>query len=435
MRMVLAVLVAVVSLPVSAANIRFEPPNPDSQTAVTAHVLVKGCGSESVADVTRSGNIIGITIAASSTCAPESESLQDLRADLGVLPPGIYDVVASPGALLIAIAEGFLPVTEANPSFRIQPNTIDEAGGQIRLIGPIVFCAAGPSPIICGSATVKIDGVDAPVISKGNGELLVHAPPHDPGVVDVVVQGDAGTFTRTAALNYFAWTGAYDPAFFERVLVPVFFSGPGAFDSQWRTELAVHNGNPFTLMQGSDGLFMTPCMPVCDVRLAGGASQVVNGSNIATGVVQFLPRQATPQLDFSLLVRDVSRDATDFGTSVPVVREAEMFTRTFSLVNVPSDPRYRIGLRLYAYDTIPTTMAIGISALQGGQSAGFTVTLLPAHEHAFLLIGNLLASAPQLIGNGPLRIDITPLEPGTRAWGYVSITNNETQHVTTIAPE
>src|SRR4029079_14287108 len=120
-------------------------------------VLVKGCGSESVADVTRSGNIIGITIAASSTCAPESESLQDLRADLGVLPPGIYDVVASPGALLIAIAEGFLPVTEANPSFRIQPNTIDEAGGQIRLIGPIVLCTAGPSPIICGSATVKID--------------------------------------------------------------------------------------------------------------------------------------------------------------------------------------------------------------------------------------------------------------------------------------
>jgi len=130
MRMVLAVLVAVVSLPVSAANIRFEPPNPDSQTAVTAHVLVKGCGSESVADVTRSGNIIGITIAASSTCAPESESLQDLRADLGVLPPGIYDVVASPGALLIAIAEGFLPVTEAT---RVEVEAIIPGGNAVVL--------------------------------------------------------------------------------------------------------------------------------------------------------------------------------------------------------------------------------------------------------------------------------------------------------------
>ena len=54
---------------------------------------------------------------------------------------------------------------------------------------------------------------------------------------------------------------------------------------------------------------------------------------------------------------------------------------------------------------------------------------------AFLLIGDLLAEAPQLIGKGPLRIDVSPFESATRAWGYVSITNNDTQHVTVIAPE
>ncbi len=33
-----------------------------------------------------------------------------------------------------------------------------------------------------------------------------------------------------------------------------------------------------------------------------------------------------------------------------------------------------------------------------------------------------------------LRIDVLPVSPGTRIWAFVSVTNNETQHVTIIAP-
>ena len=63
------------------------------------------------------------------------------------------------------------------------------------------------------------------------------------------------------------------------------------------------------------------------------------------------------------------------------------------------------------------------------------MNLLPAREHAFAFIGDLLAEHPEVVGKGALRIDISPFEPATRAWGYVSITNNDTQHVTVIAPE
>ena len=33
-----------------------------------------------------------------------------------------------------------------------------------------------------------------------------------------------------------------------------------------------------------------------------------------------------------------------------------------------------------------------------------------------------------------LRIEVTPVTPGLRFWTFVSVTNNETQHVTLITP-
>ena len=32
-------------------------------------------------------------------------------------------------------------------------------------------------------------------------------------------------------------------------------------------------------------------------------------------------------------------------------------------------------------------------------------------------------------------VRVTPLTPGLRIWAFVSVTNNETQHVTTITPQ
>ena len=46
---------------------------------------------------------------------------------------------------------------------------------------------------------------------------------------------------------------------------------------------------------------------------------------------------------------------------------------------------------------------------------------------------DLATRFPELAGKGPLRIEIG--EPSSRAmWALVSVTNNETQHVTVIAP-
>src|SRR5260370_32300719 len=44
------------------------------------------------------------------------------------------------------------------------------------------------------------------------------------------------------------------------------------------------------------------------------------------------------------------------------------------------------------------------------------------------------STLPELQGVDRVRIEITPATDGLRLWAFVSVTNNETQHVTVIAP-
>jgi len=48
-------------------------------------------------------------------------------------------------------------------------------------------------------------------------------------------------------------------------------------------------------------------------------------------------------------------------------------------------------------------------------------------------IGDLSQIAP--LGNASrLAVEVEPLTPGLRIWSFVSVTNNETEHVTIITP-
>src|ERR1700736_2381943 len=100
---------------VSGANIRFDPPNPTSRTPVMAHVLgtiLIGCSTPS-AKATRYGSVISVTLE-QSACIPQGVDIVltgfDLPVDLGVLPSGVYEVVASGNPL---VAEGRLAVQDA----------------------------------------------------------------------------------------------------------------------------------------------------------------------------------------------------------------------------------------------------------------------------------------------------------------------------------
>jgi hypothetical protein len=144
----------------------------------------------------------------------------------------------------------------------------------------------------------------------------------DPGTYDVTV----GALTAIAAFHVPKPAPAMvNEAFYERVLLPVFWSGPGAFGAQWETEATLYNANEYPITAAHVTIFSVGCPFLCDVRpRADATTTVMAGSSTTAGVVEELPRQATAKIDFGLVIRDTSRADKDLGTEIPVVRDAQL---------------------------------------------------------------------------------------------------------------
>jgi hypothetical protein len=106
-------------------------------------------------------------------------------------------------------------------------------------------------------------------------------------------------------------------------------------------------------------------------------------------------------------------------------------------------------LRIYDIDgqqtTLVTVRVFGIHPIVPGstgvgkedQLLGEKIIALQpfgAEAPGYAELGDLSQIAP--LGNEQkVALEVEPLTPGLRMWAFVSITNNETQHVTVIAPQ
>lgn len=229
----------------------------------------------------------------------------------------------------------------------------------------------------------------------------------------------------------------------EKVLVPLVIEEEvaGAFGSRWQSELIGRND--------------------ADVRVevdtrVGGIPHATPAEPHTTFKYYFFPAEqgsasllwiSTPHnemVTFNLRVRDISRQAQTWGTEIPVVREREFFqNRILSLLNVPTDSRFRQTLRIYDVDTEEVnSIRLRIynqetDALLVDQVQQFAFPPGP-RGHTIpgrIQINNLADAYPAIRGAERVRVEITPATPQLRFWAFVSITNNETQHVTTITPQ
>jgi hypothetical protein len=161
---------------------------------------------------------------------------------------------------------------------------------------------------------------------------------------------------------------------------------------------------------------------------------------------------------FHLRAHDISRDASTFGTSVPVVREKDVYTGRLQLIDIPVGGDFRSALRVYDWDSntkVPRVVRLRIYEvclyatpdwylgkcndealvdttldLPNGGEESYTN---PDHP-GFAMIGDLAAAFPQLVGPSRVRIDLDPVTSDLRFWAFASTTHNETQQVTVIAP-
>lgn len=244
------------------------------------------------------------------------------------------------------------------------------------------------------------------------------------------------------------------PQELERILLPIASNRPGAYGSLWVTRFTVVNGLDRALIQNEDAgafgncLFPEPPPPNVPSKTAFDPPLCVPDRGWKPGVLIWVRRDVADRLYFSLRVQDTSRQSLTWGTEIPVVRERELRTGKIVLPNVPLDDRFRQSLRVYDVENTAAPCdrvmvrvfdqqsgaTLGAQELEltepdGGPCTGQNAIYYPnaAEVHG---IGQLLTGpAPDVVG-----VEITPVTT-FRFWAFISVTNNETQHVTTITPQ
>jgi IPT/TIG domain len=322
-------------------------------------------------------------------------------------------------SLLLAVLLSAVPLFAQEVPFSMTPSSGPTTGGTVVTIKGNF--GEWPYGVYFGEAhatnTTRVD----------EHTLVATTPAHLPGRVDVRIF-EYDIFLATGLT--FEFIGDPPVSAFERILLPVFSPPiPGAFGSEFRTALRVMNtGNRemevFGLTQNcvvlcpdpnGDPMRLMPFVP------AGDEEIIYLGK--PGRFIYVTPEQA---LHFSanLRVYDTSRAGENFGTAIPIVRHSQFRTTPFGLVGVPTDPRFRNTLRLYA--TAPTT--VRIDGLDDGDSRTVALSGGSLHEPAYAQISFSGTEA------GLKNLVIVPAEGGPAVWGFVSVTNNLTQHITTVSP-
>lgn len=223
------------------------------------------------------------------------------------------------------------------------------------------------------------------------------------------------------------------PTWGAQVLFPISQSAPlpGAHGSLWVTEIVVHN----------------PTGDWVEIVACPGILQMFN-PRIPPGVSrEFFPIMSpTPaifacfngDLRWQARVKDLSRQSQTWGTELPVIRQTDL-REVVILVGVPTDERFRQTLRVYNWRVGDNaSYQVEVLTTEGNAVLSFpleTVRLSALSEPGYAQMVDLVTRFPELAAFESVTLRITATSPDIRLWAFVSVTNNETQHVTLITPD
>jgi hypothetical protein len=413
-------------------------PSPVTDRTTDAELLVRGtCAHANVpyapVVLIREDNVIVIEFhrAAGGLAVPAPWGE---RVRLPMLAAGTYEIELTTdpfrGQLLGSTTLQVLP-----QEFTVTPSFGSE-GTEVMITG---LGTAPECQGVCPPAEVFFGNVKARNMRFGpRGELIVTVPPNT-GSVPVRIQQGNGTVTAGNAFRY----GPPFEGDMERVLFPVNLAVRGAFGSDWTTDLAVRNDGPITIDTRPHFYARpdTPVLPIPGPIVAGGKGYFPFVMRDG-GQFLYTPRRLEKFLSYASHVVDRSRSDIDLGTEVPVVRDEDA-ADVIKLLEVPVDARYRAKLRVYNLDQNGVVGVIlrdpvdGRTVQRAVELTGYEVCANPPCFSERAAFGVLdLDSIPELrtMQNG---VDVTIKSPtrDARLWGFVTVTNNETQHVTVYTPQ
>lgn len=293
------------------------------------------------------------------------------------------------------------------------------------------FALACPS-IDCADY-VQFDGITATTVAADDAERVVIAPAHAAGTVDVVVNV-AGKAKLTIP-NGYRYQDAADTDV-ERVLIPIVTGGPGAFGSMWQPDITMHNASNATIFPQAptcNPRILSPC-PIFHIDAHATVHVTLYPAENNPGVFIRIPRKVASDVDVQSRIQDISREKETWGTALPVVRDTD-FKLVIRLHAVPVDSRFRDTLRLYGFLRGDVAHVKIIDEATNTTIASTDLELVEPQDRTdyppFAQISSLRDTFPQLAAYATVGVEVdAPL-----VWAFVSVTNNETQHVTVIAPE
>lgn len=298
--------------------------------------------------------------------------------------------------------------------------------------------------IICSppfaAPAVEFGGVYATSVQfVDSNTVIAVTPPHAPGTVDVrLSQHDGSDPNDSIRENAFTYLGATEEAF-DPILFPIFMPPVrGRFGSEFVTVARVAAKESPVTLWGYDTscTLIDPPISPADPFTVGQSTTLIPNCNVGAGRLFWVERGRSGDLVASLRVADISQDALDHGTEIPVVRANEFSHTRIMLLGIPIDARFRNTLRIYAL-----TNNIGyVNATIGTELV--QIPLQPATDlytpaygsfTDFPLPGELPAGQNTI----DVIVDVPRLGvylPPMPIWAFVSVTNNETNRITTITP-
>jgi len=219
-----------------------------------------------------------------------------------------------------------------------------------------------------------------------------------------------------------------NPADYERMLVPVSGSTVGQFGSVWTATISGYGGSGVFLVLP----YCTPSL-VCgyDYALRPGIPSTFTVSPSTSGDFLYVPKASANDVDLVVHVSDYLHPA-DSNVDVPIVRAAD-FRSSIRLLDVPSASNIRSMLRVYGYQT--GTVTVVARDASGQQISTTTLTLTGADYvyNGFLMYPAFAGEPLSFDGQNDVMLDIIS-DSGSPIWAFVSVTNNDTQHVNLIVP-
>jgi hypothetical protein len=230
-------------------------------------------------------------------------------------------------------------------------------------------------------------------------------------------------------------------------LVPVLYQGPGAHGSYWYSELWAFNDAsiPADLQPA---LYNMPC-PLAAPCPGPTPPKTVAADFIfrdfPEGMFIYAPENVAAQQRFTARITEVSRPGGNWGTALPVVHENDFSSDSLHLFKIATSDRFRVSLRIYGRST--TTSLARVSLTDSITRAVITELTVPVvHQHrgawvephlirtpAHAQIADLAALLPAM-RTGMIDVTVTSEDRQVPLWAMVTVTHNETQHVTVVTP-